>query len=341
MKWRGSMMEPLITIVVPAYNLEQYLANTLDSIVAQSYKNLEIIVVDDGSTDGTETLLDRYATLDSRIKVIHKENGGVTSARLRGVSESKGEWIGFVDGDDYIEPQMYERLLENALKYNADISHCGYQMIFPNRVDYYYNTGKLILQDKESGLRDLVTGGFVEPGLWNKLFQRKLFCRLLNESIMPKDIKINEDLLMNYWLFKAASSAVYEDFCPYHYVVRKGSAANSALNERMLWDPLRVGMIILEDAPEEVVPVAYQKVIWSLIGGSEMALKKNLQLIKPYRDHCRRELRKQMTRVMMGRECSWKLKIMAAWVAVWPASYGWIHRLYSKITGHDKKYNVE
>ena len=115
-------MDNKISIIIPAYNIEQYIGATLDSVLAQSYSNLEVIVVDDGSRDGTGNVIDRYAQKDHRIIAIHKENGGVTSARLRGVAEASGEWIGFVDGDDYIEPQMYERLLENALKYNADIS---------------------------------------------------------------------------------------------------------------------------------------------------------------------------------------------------------------------------
>ena len=137
-------MDNKISIIVPAYNIETYLARTLDSILAQTYPNIEVIVVNDGSKDGTGAVLDRFATQDPRIRAIHKENGGVTSARLRGLAEATGEWIGFVDGDDLIEPDMYARLLENALKYDADISHCGYRMVFPSRVDYYYNTGKLL-----------------------------------------------------------------------------------------------------------------------------------------------------------------------------------------------------
>ena len=331
-------MNPLISVVVPVYNLENYLEKTLNSICRQTYPNLEIIVVNDGSSDDTGAVADGCASRDFRIKVIHKENGGVTSARLRGIAEASGDWIGFVDGDDYIEPNMYERLLENALKYKADISHCGYQMVFPNRVDYYYNTGRVVLQDRTSGLKDLLTGAFVEPGLCNKLYRRDLFQNL--EQHMNTTIRINEDLLMNYWLFKAAHNAVFEDVCPYHYLVRKGSAANSELNEHKLWDPLRVTKILLEDVPEEVEPVVYRKWIRTLINSASMVTQENPQLIKPYRDHCRKELRKQLPEVITGRKCPWKLKMMAAWAGVWPESYGWVHRAYSRATGHDKKYRI-
>ena len=120
-----------------------YIGRCLDSILAQTHKRIEIIIVDDGSTDGTGIIIDQYASIDQRIIPIHKENGGVTSARIDGIKKASGEYLGFVDGDDYIEPEMFEKLLDNAIKYDADISHCGYQMVFPGRVEYYYNTGRI------------------------------------------------------------------------------------------------------------------------------------------------------------------------------------------------------
>ena len=118
-------MNELISVIVPVYNIAEDLPNCLDSILAQTYPNVEIVAVDDGSSDQSGEILDRYAETYPNIRVIHKENGGVTSARLRGVREAEGEWIGFVDGDDVIETDMYERLKNNAVKYDAQISHCG------------------------------------------------------------------------------------------------------------------------------------------------------------------------------------------------------------------------
>lgn len=121
----------MISVIVPAYNVENYIGRTLDSILGQSFPDLEIIVVDDGSQDGTGAVIDRYAAAHpDRLTALHIPNGGVTNARLTGVSHARGEWIGFVDSDDVIEPDMYERLFENARKHNADISHCGYRMVF-------------------------------------------------------------------------------------------------------------------------------------------------------------------------------------------------------------------
>lgn len=331
-----------ISIIIPAYNIEQYIAATLDSVLAQSYSNFEVIVVDDGSKDGTGAIIDAYALKDFRVRAIHQANGGVTAARLHGVAEASGDWIGFVDGDDYVEPQMYERLLENALSYNAEISHCGYQMVFPSgRVDYYYNTGCLVKQDKISGLEDLISGSFIEPGLCNKLFHKALFHSLLHDNKLPKDIKINEDLLMNYWLFKAADTAVYEDFCPYHYVLRKGSAATSKLNEHKLRDPLKVIHLILDDAEQELYPALIPRLTRQLITGATMSLGDQKKLVEPYRKETRKELRQRLWKLLTGNDCDVKLKVMALWVAVWPASYGWVHRVYTRISGNDKKYDIE
>lgn len=331
------MKTPLISIIVPAYNVESYISNALDSILAQTYTKIEIIVVNDGSKDRTRTIIDHYASIDNRIKAIHKENGGVTSARLRGVSEAAGEWIGFVDGDDYIEPQMYERLLKNALEFDVDISHCGYQMVFNNRVDYYYNTGRLIHQNHAQAISDLLQGKFIEPGLVNKLFNRKLFCALSNR--IDQSIKINEDLLMNYWLFTAADSAIFEDICPYHYLVHKGSAANSALNRHHLYDPLRVTRIIKDNAEQEFQPILLERLCRQLISGATMSLMKQAELIHPFRKKCRSELRSILREIIFS-SCGLRLKAMTIWATIWPSSYCFIHTAYIKLTGLDKKYDL-
>lgn len=153
----------LISIVVPAYNVEPYIERTIRSLFAQTYQNLEIVAVDDGSTDGTAKILTALQKEDIRLKIICQKNSGVTKARFAGIRQATGEYIGFSDGDDYVEPEMFEILLKNAIQYQADISHCGYRMIVGNRTDYYYNTGKIIQQDHQKGLHDLLSGDFVEP----------------------------------------------------------------------------------------------------------------------------------------------------------------------------------
>ena len=335
-------MDELISVIIPAYNIEEYIAVTLDSVLDQTYRNLQIIVVNDGSSDGTGALLDDYARRDSRIQVIHKENGGVTSARLKGLSMAQGQYIGFVDGDDYIEPYMYEHLMDNMKAYQADISHCGYQMVFPSgKVDYYHNTGKVLVQKDGQGCAELLDGTVTEPGLWNKLYRRELFDGLT--EWMDTSIRINEDLLMNFYLFRRAKICVFEDVCLYHYVLRQGSAATGRINEHKLKDPLRVQHLLERETAEvpEWNRIVQRRLMYQLIGGATIGLGNQKALIGPFRKEARKELRQRLWKILKGNACGSKLKIMVLWVAVWPWSYNVVHRIYARVTGVDKKYAVE
>ena len=285
-------------------------------------------------------MVDDLAKIDERIIPLHVKKKGVSFARIEGVKVSSGEWIGFVDGDDTIETDMYGRLLNNALKYNAQISHCGYQMVFPSRVDYYYNTGRLVQQDNLTGLKDLLGGSFVEPGLCNKLFHKSLFHSLLHSDDFDLSIKTNEDLLMNYYLFKESGNSIFEDFCPYHYMVRKNSAATSLVNENKLRDPLKVKKMIKADCDNDELDLIVDKSILNLlIYLSTIDCAPDKKLIKPYRDSALRDLRTDIKKYLKG-PYSAKQKVSAIWVSIWPTSYRWVHTLYAKITGIDKKYEV-
>lgn len=335
-------MDELISVIIPAYNIESYIAVTLDSVLAQTYENLQIIVVNDGSKDGTGRVIDEYARRDSRIQVIHKENGGVTSARLQGLAQAKGQYVGFVDGDDRAEPHMYQRLLENMKTYQADISHCGYQMVFPSgKVDHYHNTGRLLVQKDIQGCADILDGTVTEPGLWNKLYRRELFEGL--GEWMDTSIRINEDLLMNFYLFRKAKVCVFEDLCLYHYVLRKGSAATSRINEHKLKDPLRVQYLLEKETAE--VPqwnkIVQRRLMYQLVSSATLGLGNQKELIRPFRKEARKELRRRLLPALKGNACGNKLKLMALWAAVWPASYHWTHWIYARITGVDKKYAIE
>jgi len=238
-------MDELITVVVPAYNCAPWLPRCLDSLLAQTYPNLEIVVVNDGSTDDTKTVLDDYAARCSRVTAVHQKNAGEYAARLSGVAVAKGNWIGFVDADDETEPHMYAMLMNNALKHNADISHCGYKVIYPDgRIEYQQNSGILKVQDAYTGVRDLLEEKIVEMGLCSKLFRKELFSGI--HEWMDYSIVINGDMMMNYYLFSQAEKSVLEDVCPYHYLIRQGSASRRKLNEYLIYDPIRVRRMILD-----------------------------------------------------------------------------------------------
>ena len=254
-----------ISVIVPCYNIREYLPRCIESILAQTYKNLEIILISDGSTDGTDEVIREYVKKDSRIIPVFKQNSGVSDTRNRGLDIATGDYIGFVDGDDYIEPEMYETLLKNAIENNADISHCGYQMVFPSRVDYYYNTGKKVIQDNKKGIRDIIVGDYVEPSPCIKIYRKNI----INNLRMPPDIKINEDVIFNFYAFVNSQKSVYEDLPFYHYILRKGSAATSKINQNKLFDPVRVRKEIFEyslkNLDNEIQSVAYSSYLNSII----------------------------------------------------------------------------
>ena len=230
----------------------------MDSVLNQTYENIEIILVDDGSTDDTGKIADRYQTeYSGRLKAIHTENQGVTKARFEGILASHGEWIGFVDSDDEIEPDMYERLFKNADQCEADISHCGHKTIVNGgeRIHEFYNTGRLVVQNREEGLKDLLQGRF-EPSLWNKIFRRKMVVQVIQDNVISPDIKYNEDVLMNYYLFKLANKSVLEDFCGYHYIARTDSATRKKYSIKKMLDPIRVRKQILSDVSTEYKEIA-------------------------------------------------------------------------------------
>lgn len=332
------MKDILISIIVPAYNIREYIGRCLDSILNQTYSNIEVIAVDDGSDDGTSGVIDDYALKDGRIVAVHKENGGVSSARLTGVTKAKGDYIGFVDGDDFVEPEMFEHLLNNALKYNADISHCGYQMVFPDgHIDLYYGTGKTIEQNHFEGVKDLLTGSFVEPGLWNKLFRRAVVIGYDKSPVWDGSVRINEDLLMNYILFSKAEKSVYEDITFYRYILRKGSAATSKPQRYKLLDPIKVIKLILNDVNgnEQLYSIVYERYLRTAVSIAQQ------RSWKEDAADARCELRKQSLNILKQKGISLKAKLMSIGVAYFYPLFVAVRYIYNAITGADKKYDLE
>lgn len=282
-----------ISVVVPAYNTAPWLKRSLDSLLAQTYKNLEVIVVNDGSTDDTGPVLDDYAASHDRVTVIHKENGGVTSARLAGAAAADGDWIGFMDGDDFVEPQMYERLLENARRFDAEISHCGHQILFADgRVEYVHRSDTVREQDHRTGLWELLDNREVSLSLCTKLYRRELFTGM--ETWMDTGIRYNEDLMMNYYLFDRAESSVFEGICPYHYILRKDSASCKGISENYIFDPIRVRQILLERCAPEMKDDVRQALIRNLLFNyAQLTVHKDRSQYGQFRQRVRKLLQEQ------------------------------------------------
>lgn len=329
-------MRNLISIIVPVYNIEPYVENCLASLLNQTYQNIEIIAVDDGSNDQSGKILDKYEKeYPSKIKVLHTENRGVFNARMSGIEIASGEWIGFVDGDDEIEPDMYERLIQNAMKYKADISHCGYQTIVNGgeRIHYFYNTGTVIQQDRQTGLKDLLQGTFVEPGLWNKLFKKSLFDHILKDNSIDRDIRLYEDLLLNFFLFSESSSSIYEDFCPYHYMARTTSVTRSKFKAYKVLDPVRVERIILNHADESLKDLAWRRYL-------DRCAKAYIAL---YRANVLPDEQLNLKNSTIANRKKWnvlpfKSRCKMILIIYMPEQYTKVRKLYSKLKRAKKKY---
>ena len=209
----------MISIIVPVYNVEPYLRKCLDSILAQTYRDLEILVVDDGSTDGSGAICDEYTGQDERIKVFHTENRGLSCARNLGLDEAQGEWIGFVDSDDWIEPGMYQTLLQKAEETGAEIVECGIYREFSNRTLERKRKG-LSVSGKEAV--DLLLQGIIKDYAWDKLWSRRCF-----EDIRFPEGRVHEDTAVAYKLLLDAERVSILSIPLYHYRERKGSLSQT------------------------------------------------------------------------------------------------------------------
>ena len=192
------MRTPLISVIIPVYNVEKYLHRCLDSVIAQTYQNLEIICVDDGSIDESGRICDQYAVRDARIKVIHQENQGLSAVRNRGLDAAEGEYIAFVDSDDYILEDMYKKMLDKLLNYNVDLCVCQWQYEFSDgrQVVKRKNIDPTIYGRKTSleFARFLYRGNYengVVVAAWNKLYRRALLDTIHFEGRIHEDDAFN------------------------------------------------------------------------------------------------------------------------------------------------------
>lgn len=193
------MKYPCISVIVPIYNVQDYLCTCIDSIRNQTYKNIEIILVDDGSSDNCGTICDNYATKDCRIKVFHKTNGGLSDARNYGIDKANGEYIAFVDSDDWISETMYEHMILNALKNNADIVVCGHNIIDHNEKKSIIKVEKEKTYDRLNAMKLLLCDDIIFSFAWDKLYKRDLW-----NGIKYPVGRIYEDTATTYKIFNKA-----------------------------------------------------------------------------------------------------------------------------------------
>lgn len=283
------MTGELISVVVPIYKVEKYLPTCIESIIKQSYENLELILVDDGSPDLCPSICEKYKQVDSRIKVIHKKNGGLSDARNAGLKIAKGKWITFIDSDDYVGIDFLKELYGAAVLNEADISICDYSTVLDNKVQEKRNSSVLELSNVEcleSMYHPEVHG--MEFVAWGKLYSTTLFKK---NSIEYPIGKIHEDIFTTYKLIYAASKIVFSNYIGYFYRIRKDSIMTSEFNLKRL---------AVLDAREEACDFFLKKSEWKVFRLAVNAYFREFIVLYSELAKCKSDfdLNKEKTRMM-------------------------------------------
>lgn len=218
------VFDPKISIIVAVYNQEKQLYKCLDSILNQTYKNIEIIVVNDGSTDNSRRICEEFIRHDARIKLINQNNGGVGKARNTGLKSISGEYVTFVDADDYIDNDLISNYIFFLKKYRKYILISGFRRIESNRIKYIYKDEFSVLNLQES-LKILFEDNSYRNYLWNKLYPSKFF-----DKVSFDEAKTYEDIRIQYKLFELSQYIVTCPFVGYNYIYHKTSITNTKQN---------------------------------------------------------------------------------------------------------------
>ncbi len=253
----------LISVVVPVYNVASYLPKCIDSIINQTYSNLEIILVDDGSSDNSGFICDEYAKRDGRIIVIHKQNGGLSDARNAGIAACTGDYIAFVDSDDYIDHRMYEVLYNFAIQEKLDVAMCGSVDDVNGRLIYPQSFSPYVLSSKTEIINDLFVNkwGGACIAVWNKLFKREVV-----KNIKFEYGKTYEDVFyILHWINNTVRfGRLSNPF--YYYVQRVGSITNQKIFKSSIVDVVdaykRNLNIIIHKYPKSILAGKY-RLYWS------------------------------------------------------------------------------
>lgn len=296
------MKNDLISIIIPVYNVGQYLEKCLESVINQTYKKLEIILVNDGSTDNSVSICKKYERKDKRIKLINKENGGVSSARNCGLDICIGSYVTFIDSDDYVEKDYIETLYKKLKKYNVDI-------VFSNAINIYENgkTDVLNRSDKDEFLegnniiKEILNEKIITSVCWGNLYKSNL----VKDIRFDIKMRICEDMKFLLGIIKKITKSVVITEQKYYYVVRNSSTIHSGFNEKW-YDEIDYSKELLDSYKEtdleKYMIKRYVRVITScmyLFDIKKEEYNKLKSLIKPY-----------FFKYLFSDIVSWKLKIM-------------------------------
>ncbi len=299
-----------ITIVVPVYNVEKYLRECIDSIINQTYKNLEIILVNDGSSDNSPAICDKYAKIDKRIRVIHRENKGVSVARNTGIEASSGYYITFVDSDDTIETDMLSLLHESITKNSADIAICEYIRFQGANDTLSVSSGnEVTILPANEAICNMLYQKEIPNGPVAKLYKKEL----LDDTGFPKNIAIGEDLLFNFNVFIKTRKVAVNSAKKYHYRVHEASAIHSAFSLKRL-DGLVVAKhidIVCKKSYPGIVNASSNRLFMEAVFILLAMDEKKSKYVLEYKE-CKTIVKKYCKIVALDRESVKKIRLYAA-----------------------------
>jgi len=247
-------MTPLVSVIIPVYNMERYLGKCMDSVLRQTYGNIEILLINDGSTDGSGRICDEYAERDKRIVVKHQPNSGASASRNKGIDLASGEYLAFVDSDDYILPNMIEKLVALCSRFNADIAICE---IYENEPDIYENSDQSIKVMRNDEFMPLILRDVIPAYMCNKLFRAELF-----EGIrFPLNIMVG-DMVIAHHIFNAANQIVQTNEKLYVYYSKR---PNNMSHNRDNWVALSYDRAIVFKDRYEFARVYYPSICNELL----------------------------------------------------------------------------
>ena len=218
-----------ISVIIPVYNVEKYLRQCLESVINQTYKNLEIILVNDGSTDNSGKICEEYALKDERIKVIHKENGGISSARNTAVDIAKGEYITFIDSDDDVELDFIDYLYDILKHFNCKMSVCTHNIVKNKKIRKSFNLKTDYKLSSQECIKKLLYNDGIDTSAWAKLYDKSLF-----DNIRYPVGKLFEDIATTYKLFIKSKEIACGHLAKYNYNVRENSIVTKNFNKAKL-----------------------------------------------------------------------------------------------------------
>ncbi len=305
-----------ISIILPVYNSEKYLEKCLNSVIKQTYENFELIIVNDGSTDKSQHIINKFSKADKRIKTYRIKNHGQSYARNYAFRHVTGDFITFIDSDDYYSKDFLKQMLNNIIKYNADVAVCNFYKIINNKRSIYYKKNNKIIEFKDNLLDVLFQQKYFQTHMWNKLYKVQLF-----ESVRFPEDRIYEDLYVNFKIFKKANKIIFDSTPLYNYVYNPTSSLNQKFNIKKL-DFLYVCSQIEQELIKDGIKTngICQLKRYLYICTCNLLAQQNKSEFQNDFENMRKFLRKNLGKIMLDKY-KIKYKLAALFLALFPNIY--------------------